>query len=442
MRENSAQSLICTLRSASPNHQVIKSIRRLPSYNDEPKLHQYVVEFISAHPSIGKGSDVAYGTAFEKNRALLKALCEAIERRCISGTFNDQMLVGSAIELGRRTIALDTLRYFNPLQFSGLTGKAFNLGLRTRLQWIKAQAIDSKRTVLIPAQLVYLSNFKKKEAIIRFPDSTGAACGESWGAAVCRGILEVFERDAYMCWFFTRSEADRLEIESCFHPQLRKIYQTYRRYRLELVLLKLPTDLGVHVILAAIIDRTGIGPALTVGLKADYDPVQAVVGAVAEAQQSRPWLRDLMHTGYKFKRNQDRLDIQSFQDRAMYWADLRNLDKLDPLWPKSNGKCFEKVFTKIKKPQNWNETLASLTRTCKQAGMNAYVVNVTSAIAKSLSVFVAKAVVPEAQPVYFDERYPYLGTARLRIALNNNGSRWGSIGPSGLPESLVPHPFV
>jgi hypothetical protein len=126
----------------------------------------------------------------------------------------------------------------------------------------------------------------------------------------------------------------------------------------------------------------------------------------------------------------------------MYWADLRNLDKLDPLWPKSNGKCFEKVFTKIKKPQNWNETLASLTRTCKQAGMNAYVVNVTSAIAKSLSVFVAKAVVPEAQPVYFDERYPYLGTARLRIALNNNGSRWGSIGPSGLPESLVPHPFV
>jgi ribosomal protein S12 methylthiotransferase accessory factor len=426
------------LKTAS-DINIIKRFGRVPRYNDEPQFYQYAAEFVVGSTSESTHTDISYGTSFETQTALLKALCEAIERHSLSA-FEGKQVVATSKQLGNRAIDVTKLKYFSSMQLRQDAYSHFRFTQETLFQWIRGRDLLRNRDVLIPSQLALLPYRSPRERIIRFPDSTGAACEVSKNAAISRGIFEVFERDAYMCWFLTNSKATLINLKDSRNVHLRKIEEVFRRYLLELIVLKLPSNLPFPIIMAVVIDKTGIGPAVTVGLKAHYDLVEAVTGSVAEACQCRPWIRDLLSRRVSTQLLRPK-KISTFGERALYWADVNKISKIVRLWQGAQERHVDQLSNSGFTVSDWAAALQEVLQMARRLSLDVYAVNVTPARVADHGFVVAKVIIPQAQPVYFNEAYPYLGSHCLQAACSRFGSRWKSKS-KGRGSSLLPHPFL
>lgn len=145
----------------------------------------------------------------------------------------------------------------------------------------------------MPAQLVYVPySYQHDEPLLRFPISTGAATGVSLDDALYRGICEVVERDAFMITYLNKIVSPQVNLFSIKDKTIYDIANIFKRYKLELVILNLTTDLQIPVFAAVTLDRTGLGPAVSVGLKAGFNIKETIIGAIEESLMVRTWIRD------------------------------------------------------------------------------------------------------------------------------------------------------
>src|SRR5437764_1079440 len=70
-------------------------VARVPFYNDEPKIFQYEASIQTAQSILSRG----FGSDFVPQRALHKAVCEAVERGCLSTSANSVLIKGMAADL-------------------------------------------------------------------------------------------------------------------------------------------------------------------------------------------------------------------------------------------------------------------------------------------------------------------------------------------------------
>jgi ribosomal protein S12 methylthiotransferase accessory factor len=226
--------------------------------------------------------------------------------------------------------------------------------------------------------------------------------------------------------------------------RLRRLQDIYDRYRLRLVIVSLADPGPFYVIMAIIVDATGAGPALTVGLKAGFDLCEAIVGAVEEAQQPRAWLRDRLVLGASAgieRRSATR--VTTLIDRALYWARAGRASYLTSLFDNSSIVRYEHLSgRKSNRARSWHDVYAGLLSYARQSGLTYYVVDVTNPAVKECGLYVVKVVVPEAHPLYLDEGYPYLRSERLDAALKHNSFRWGDVQSIDKGQKLIPHPFI
>ena len=417
--------------AADPAQGIIRSFQRVPFYNDEPKFSQYTVSFQQQwpyDPTRDSGAD-ASGTHLERDVALLKALCEGIERHCLAAYNPEDFTLAKASDLDCRSLPLPNVAAFTQLQLKRPSFKAFRFNSQSNLKWIQGHDCLLDECAMVPAQLVYVPYEYKDEPAIRLPISTGAACSTDLVSALCRGILEVIERDAYMRWFLSsQREAVIVNLNAAANAQLTRLLEIYERYRLELIILSLPSDIPIPVMMAIIVDRTGIGPFLTMGLKCHPDPVEAILGAVAEAQQMRPWLRDqLILQPQPSQKKVNPKTISTGLARALYWASPSRSVDLTQLLAGTRSEIPPPLFSEPQ-PTSWNDLLEELKSHLVRAGMSLYYVDVTTPTVRELGFVVLKVLIPEAQPLYLDERFPYLGGTRLHS-------------DQAKPPQL-PHPFV
>src|SRR6185436_79804 len=273
------------------NIDEIRDIRKVPFYNDEPKIYQYVAELHGSSP--GSGRIVGHGSDLIRELAIVKAASEATERACLEGD--------ETTPVTRLPVANHAEHFTNPHTFQSFTTHQLNSTAFSRMElsddaeisWTAGINALTGKEVWIPAQLVFCPYDVSAEPILRFPSSNGAACASSVTEARCRAVLEVLERDAFMCWYLAAMPTELLDLEDLkLYEDLETIRIIYERYRLELKILLLPTSWPFHAVLAIIIDSAGSGPGLTVGMKCHPHLVPAIKGAIFEAQQMRPWIRD------------------------------------------------------------------------------------------------------------------------------------------------------
>jgi hypothetical protein len=67
--------------------------------------------------------------------------------------------------------------------------------------------------------------------------------------------------------------------------ELKEIEKYFGRYNLELIILDSSTNLEIPSFICLNIDKTGIGPAVSVGLNADLDPKKGIYGAYKESHK-------------------------------------------------------------------------------------------------------------------------------------------------------------
>ena len=262
--------------------------------------------------SFRSGSNVAAGEGIEGLRSALRAdtggkgvtaldarvgaLCEAVERR--SGVYvgDEARVSGSYRSLTGRAIHPDTVQHYHPHQFAGR--ERWNAAhsdfqhVTTPfdedevMDWTPLWSLTGQRHKLLPTGLLYFG--APCSPSVR-ANSNGCAAGSSLEDAVLQGLLELVERDAVAIWWYNRTAAPGMDLDSFHDPWITRNREVHASLGREVWLLDVTADLGVPV-MVALSRSTGGGPRedIVLGCGAHLDPRIAARRALTELNQCMP----------------------------------------------------------------------------------------------------------------------------------------------------------
>lgn len=418
------------------NPKIVKKIYKIPNYNDEPQLYNYSAQFIDGNSLKVSKDSIASGASFDKNNALLKLIGETAERYSLS-TYDRNVLVHKSFNqlVNNKEDVLDLFQLALLSEFFGESKREALKERKLSLTMGKSLITDTK--IMVPAQLVYVPYlYYKSEPILQLPISTGAAAGESIYDAIYRGICEVVERDSFMIHYYNKLDSPKINIETCKNKTITKIVAALKRYNLELYVNDITTDIGVPAVVSIIVDRTGLGPAISIGLKAGFDINQNVIGAIEEALMVRSWVRD--EYMYLRPKHTPPQIISSIEDRAIFWYPKNTIRYLD-FWlsKKKNNNPYK--LHKLRHNSN-QEKVRELIKIFASKGYDVIYVDITTPMILKYGIKVIKVIIPQLQPLHLDEKYSYFTFPRLYNAPID-------MGIAGRPKALkelnnIPHPFL
>lgn len=366
------------------------------------------------------------GVSFKsKYMAILKCVCESIERLCMFCFNYNDFILSQYPELKQN--ALDPNLFINTaVQSSKTDYRNVNFSWMNGFQGIKGE------NILIPAQLFFL-NYKRLTGEIRLtePISTGAAGGFDSDETLLRAIYEVVERDAFMTVYLNKIKAKKISVDSVNNDAVNNIHSVCSKYKLGLHLFEITNDLLIPTYLSILIDKTGIGPGITLGLKAGMNRVAAITGCLEEAFLSRTWLR--YEITIKRRRNIPDIDyknMSSFISRGSYWYKTNKIRLLNFLIAQKNSKFApKKVDIKFKSELN------NVYQLLKKRKIEIYYTDISLPNFKKLGFIVYKVIIPNLQPLYFKESSPLINVNRLKSVADYFGKKY--TGPN-----TIPHPFL
>jgi len=420
-------------------YKIIHSFHEVPRYNDEPKFFQYSVKLYNTSLlSDSKESVEKFtgGAAMDKEKALMKALGEAVERYCLAIYKENQFIKASIKELKELNNSfLDPflISAFSKRQLSSKNFKIFNFNENTKFNWVKGYSLARNRQLLVPAQLIYVPyKYFKGEKVIRLPITTGAASGFSLNDAIYRGFCEVVERDAFMITYLNKLPCGKVDLD--LNEDLSSIKNYFQRYNLELYVFDITNNIEIPTFLAIIVDRTGFGPAVSLGLKTSLNYKEAIIGAIEESQHSRPWIRNCMLGTQKTKNK----DSSGLEERGLFWSDKKMIKHLDFLLKNKNHKDISEILPKFS--VNGFKKLDEILNIVKRHKLEVIFVDVTRPEIGKIGFKVVKVVIPQLQPLYLDENFKYLGCERLysvpkALSYTQNKTKEENL-------NKIPHPFL
>ncbi len=415
------------------NSNFITNIYKVPLYNDDPKIFAYSATYKLKYKN---NEDVANGFSFFKNIALMRVLGEGVERYCLDHFSPKNTCFCKESEV--KTYHLNPLKIiaFSSKQLKNNNFNKFRIDDTSLFGWTKGVSLTKKKDVLVPSQLVIFNYVTlKNEPRILSSISTGAASGLSLEDALYRAICEIVERDAFMISYLNKLNSPRLDLLSIGDPAINKILNTYARYKLELAVIDITTNLQIPAFVAITLDRTGIGPATSVGLKAGFNIKDAIIGAIEESLMTRSWQRDNHTYNNLRERKQKKEILQELTEKACFWFSIDKIKHLD-FW--LNNKNVKKINIKKYKYSNSNLKKAVQKLTAKK--MEIIYVDITTDKIKQYGFTTVKVIIPGLHPLHLDEKHPYWGGERLYNAPIEMGLLKTTKHENELNK--IPHPFL
>lgn len=403
---------------------VLYSLERISPFFDDPKIYQYGNKITTKILGDNQPSPlidiISSGYSFTStDLALAKCLGEALERLCVY-TFSPRSV---SYVTCQKDAALK--EYAN---YSDLVKHKKEIGV------VKGHNATKDMPALIPAQLVYIHyNDWHNEQQLTEPNTTGASGGLTHESTLLRGIYEVVERDAFMTMYLGRLKPPRIDPLSLKSKGVQAILQTCDRYCLEVFLFDITNDLGIPAYVTFLIDRTGLGPAVCVGLRAGMDIEATIIGSLEESFVSRQWLRRHIYTeqkkGESFSRSHKL--ITTLLERGLFWVSASMIKKLDWLLDQE----AKKVNTlPIHSFRSLKEELLYVRQIFLKNNMDVLYVDITKDQFKTITYKVYKVLIPALQPFYINER-----AKEVRIERISKASAYFKQQPA---RNNVPHPFL
>ena len=226
-----------------------------------------------------------------------------------------------------------------PLRASSTPGPT----TEAKIGWTRAVELPGGSEAFAPASLVYLYfNTEGPDGYFCPPTSNGLAAGPSLDAAILGGLYELIERDAFLITWMNRltGAASGLLRHGGIAARIRS---HYARFGVEALVFDITTDIGVPVMMAMAVDRSGDGPAVVVGLGCHLNPAVALKKALMEVCQVRP------SETIKFAKTPpaERLkvygDVKTLEDHAGFAAIPGNLHEFDFLLDSPRSQRIESL---------------------------------------------------------------------------------------------------
>jgi ribosomal protein S12 methylthiotransferase accessory factor len=252
---------------------------------------------------------------------------EALERYCASQRRVGALVHAAPAQLDGPAIGPEELVLYSERQYAA-AGFPYRPP-SSELTWVGGTFADGRAPVYVPAALVYLEYPGEGAAeLFAQPTSNGLAGSTSLEGAVLAGLLEVAERDAFLIVWLARLPVPRLDL-SRSAGLVEDVRKHYRRSGVELVAFDATLDVGIPVVIAMAVDRTGAHPAVTVGLGCNLDVNVALRRAVMEVVQVRAG-----RVPHQLARGDETRvtryeDVRTLDDHAAFAADPDNLHEFD-----------------------------------------------------------------------------------------------------------------
>lgn len=416
----------------------IRSYERNIGLCDEPRTIYWQAEY-----ALGDGRyEKAGGSSFDNpSLAFIKMLAEAIER---NAWFTYDTFTPS------RTATIEEIKkrsdFVHPEKFAAYTDAQRKKNPRLTItpadsfHWVQGYSWTKKMPTWVPTQTVSGSkkfraySLSSKEPALRESITTGLATHPVRNTALVSGALEVIERDAYMITWLNQLSLPRIDLTelSSRSESLKKILAICRQYRLEPHAIRLLTDAPTHAICVTLEDLSESLPRFSIGLKAHQNSATAVEGAILEALRAHTAARKWkLSSTNKWNPLTKAADIKHY-DRLMYWSEKDRGDKLVFLIKGNITSLKEEIWEADTDEEHFNR----ITNWCREKNYELVSVNFSDTEANVPKWNIELVIIPDLQPIYFNEKLPQIGGSRLRDIPKQFGYK------SREPYCDDPHPFV
>ena len=385
-----------------------------PIITDEPKLPNYI-----CLPNNNFNSEKCHGQGFDliENRARLKSVAECLERICLFYPRKNKFF-HAKFE--------DQKNFVNPLDFVSYSDEQINRNeyyneiKKEKLSWWLSLDLFNNSKVFVPAQMIFLSNdFDEEFSIRRERISTGSAFGMSGEQrAFYSGFFETIERDAIMGAYLMKKS---LPLIKKLPNEIINLIDYYKRYNLETYIFDATSDLEIPVVMSIVLDRTGIGEAVNLGVKSGETYLECIKGSLFEAVQPRRAARIAYTLNPERFEFGDSKKINGMEERYAYWSPVNRINDLN-FWLESS---LEKSYEDISKK---NLSLKKSLEIIKNRDYSIFVSDITLSKIKSKKFETLKVLIPELHPLYLAENAKALYSVHY--------------GKISLDPKLKPHPFT
>jgi len=381
---------------------------------------------------------VCSGLGATLNEAILPALGEVLERHALCTWSEKDLVVGTQSEV-RRAVPVKYFWCYGELELSNL--KEVDSAAEPIFRWVSATTLSEGQKVNIPAQTVYL-NFLvdyKDEPNLGSSTTNGAAAATTFRDASVRGINELVERDAFLLHWLHKHVPIRLDLSTVQDSALGKIINELEQWGIEICVLDITTDLGVPTLCAVLHDPSSQNP-ISVGAATGFD-IKLVLHKV---------LYDMVrwtHNRSPINKHSSEIhrpitEIKNMEDRRFYWQVKGGWDEISWLTSGANTTLGDLInkYRVASRCQTRESQFEYYQKVFKEKQYECYLVDVTSAQAKSSGLRIVKAVAPDLIPIYFNESRKPLGIKRLYNAPLL--LKWHQEQQTSSELNLIPHPFI
>lgn len=426
-----------------PNMKFIDSIQRIYQYSDEPKFFQYSAKFHdlkgTTNGTISNSRRAGGSSFFSEELAYLKCLAETIERYTCTVYKKNHLTYGNYKKLNKKAFPIEKYSGFSEEQKQLSENSMFRFDENTNTYWVWVNSLSQNKKFLVPAHLVYYNyKFIDGEKAIYVPISTGAAGGGCLAAAIVRGIFEIIERDSFIIAYLNKVSCPKIKLKAIKDKRVKQLLEVARRYRLDVHIIDLTSDLTIPSFATILVDKTGIGSGVLTGLKSHIDPIEAIIGSFEETLHTRCWMRQIHEDDFKKYLNIIPNKIKTVEERGMYWYPFDRVKEL-AFWLESDESKI--IPNRCVKRRDYGKMLKQLVLLCKHKKLDILYKDLTPDFLKNTGYKVVKVIIPQLQPHYQYEKQKPLGGTRLSKPSNVFNYQEKNLDET-FEYNVIPHPFL
>lgn len=403
-------------RLVSPSVGIVRSLERVHKSLSEPQKPFIYRAELANHRFLEAEEDafiVASGKGFDPQSAKVSAMGEAVERYAASSWGEEIVQRGTKAALPCDALDPKRLVLFNSDQYRYLKYDPYSVS--DDIGWVMMRALGAQKDLAVPALAVLMAYETKADEPFMFPiTSNGLAAGPTLASAVLNGAYESIERDAFLATWLNQLPARRIDPSDHPDRELCDLITSYGRRGISMELFHLPTTNGVHVFMGVGVNLgSQDGPAAVVGLGADHNPITAARCALIEVCQVRPALRMRLHMQNVQERMKmllnDHSTVEELEDHDLLYADPSMLYAFDFL----RTKPVESFDWALPEVNDTHGKLELLVDSLAREGTDLLYTNLTTKDVLECGVHVARAVIPDYQPMHFGLKERRLAAKRL-----------------------------
>lgn len=377
--------------------------------------------------------------AVEIDRAVVKALGEAIERYCAASVDADALTLARFRDLGQSAVRPEAWGLFAEAQFEDPEFLAARFDDDTQVCWTTGFSLTHDRPVLVPASLTFIPYLPVtgEARILPWQTSTGLASHTSLTRAALKGLLEVIERDAFMLFWHRRIRCPEIDVSEIGDHALRDLLARTETWGFERSIRLLTLDVPIPVVLV-VLRSEAQKPYVVMGCAADPAPEVALRLALEEALLSLHGVAAVSDRDSVYRPETPGYDDvrDLFRHAWVYAVD----PALKPVMADQLMPSGRVDFDQLPGAPSGStlEQLRWLVDRLRARDLEAIVVDLTTPDIDDVGFKVARAHIPGTRPLDVDHRFRHLGGRRLSCAAETLG-----VAPVRMAGGLnaFPHPF-